>query len=77
MIAKKEQHEQEAKIFALRNEAGLQTLRAWLIDRREVINQLWPRTWGDELTRLQGEATQVVKLIRMIDEGPTIKPKVE
>ena len=77
MITKSEQHAQEVAVFLMRNEQGLQSLRAWLYGRRDQINRDWPGQVGDELVQLQGAAKEVAKLIRMIDIGPSIKPTVE
>lgn len=73
-IVKPEQHKNELDVFLCRNEGGIQAMRSWLYSRRERINTEWIGMVGDELTREQGEARLVAKLIRMIDDGPTIKP---
>ena len=77
MITKSEQYAQEVAVFVMRNEQGLQSLRAWLYNRRDQINRDWPGQVGDDLIRLQGAAKEVAKIIRMIDVGPAIKPTIE
>lgn len=72
-ISKRERHVQEMNVFQLRNEGGLQALRAWLYREQAEVNDKWPRALLDQLPRLQGEASICAKLIRMIDIGPTIK----
>lgn len=77
MITKPEQYAQETAIFLMRNESGLQNLRAWLYGRRDQINRDWPGQEGDDLIRLQGAAKEVARLIKMVDVGPTMKPTIE
>ena len=72
-IIKAEQHKSEMDIFLCRHEGGLQAMRSWLYARRDRINTEWTGMTGDDLVRKQGEALAVAKLIRMIDDGPTIK----
>ena len=75
-ITKPEQYANELAIFQLRYEQGLQAMREWLYRRRDQINREWPGIDQDlhTLTRLQGEARAVAKLIRLIDIGPAVKP---
>lgn len=77
MIVKPDQYAQEVKIFLCRHEAGLQALREWIMDRQAVINSAWPSKEDAELTRMQGEARLLEKLVKLMDVGPSIKPKVE
>ena len=72
-IIKAEQYKTETDIFLCRHEGGLQALRTWLFARRDRINTEWAGMTGDDLTREQGEARLVAKLIRMIDDGPTLR----
>ena len=72
MIAKKERHENELDIFQRRTEGGVIALRAWLYARRDEINATWFLAAGDELLQMQGEARQVARMIRLIDQGPKI-----
>ena len=72
-IIKAEQHKTETDIFLCRHEGGLQAMRDWLYARRDRINTEWTGMTGDDLVRKQGEALAIAKLIRMIDDGPTIK----
>ena len=74
MIAKAEQHEQEARIHACRSEAGLAAMYAWLCTRRDALNAKWPTAVGEELLQMQGEARVLAKQIRLIEQGPSIKP---
>ena len=73
MITKPEQHKLELAVFHMRNEGGLQNLRALLYMRRDQINRDWPGQEGEELIRLQGAAKEVAKLIKAIDVGPTVR----
>ncbi|MBT9176542.1 MAG: hypothetical protein DDT20_00861 [Firmicutes bacterium] len=73
MISKPERFEQEKTIFAQRMEPGLQALRAWAYDRLGEINLRWPHARGEDLTELQGSAQFVLKLIRLLDQGPSVK----
>lgn len=69
-----DRHEQEARIFTLRHEAGVQTVRDWLYTKRDYINRTWPQLPPDsELARVQGEARLVAHLIKIIDAGPSSK----
>jgi len=72
-MIKAEQYKTETNIFLCRHEPGVQALRAWLHARRDRINTEWVGMVGDELIREQGEARVVAKMIRLIDDGPTIK----
>ncbi len=72
-IAKQEEHDNLWAIYNHRHEAGIQALRQYLYARRERINTEWPNTEDEMLTRLQGEARAVVKLIGLIDVAPKIK----
>ena len=72
-VIKAEQHQQELNVFLCRNEGGVQAMRSWLYARRDRINTEWVGMVGDDLTREQGEARVISKLIKMIDDGPAIK----
>ena len=72
-IIKAEQHKTELDIFLCRNEGGLQAMRDWLYARRDRINTEWIGMVGDDLIREQGEARAVAKMIKLIDDGPSIK----
>ena len=63
----------ELSIFTLRSEPGLQEMRKWLFWKREDITDRWTELEGNDLLKLQGEARLVKKLIKMIDQGPTLK----
>ena len=72
-VVREDRHKLETAVFQMRNEGGLQALRALLYMRRDQINKIWTGRVGDELTRLQGAAQEVEALIRCIDKEPTIK----
>jgi hypothetical protein len=72
-IAGAERYKLEQQIFSCRTEAGLQKMREWLYDRRDGLNNKWPDLVGDDLASAQGEARAVNKMIKMLDQGPTIK----
>jgi len=72
-VVKEEQHKLELAVFQMRNEGGVQSLRALLYMRRDQINRDWPGQVGDDLVQLQGAAREVARLIKMIDVGPSIK----
>lgn len=71
-VSKSEQHEQERIIFATRADPGMQAMRSWLFARRDKLNADWPGMVDNDLTRLQGEARLVARLIKMIDFGPLV-----
>jgi hypothetical protein len=70
---KEAQHTQELEIFSYRAEAGLQVLKAWLYRERDRVNQSWPNLVAEDLSRAQGEAKCITRLIKLIEIGPTIK----
>lgn len=72
-INRQEQHEAEMKVFQLRHEIGMQSMRALLMLRRDEINKTWPDASGDALLKLQGEAQCVQKMLKVIEHGPAIK----
>ena len=63
----------ELAIFTLRGEPGLQEMRKRLFAYRDDIADKWTELEGNDLLRLQGEARVVKRLIKMVDQGPTIK----
>jgi hypothetical protein len=67
----------ELAIFTLRHEPGLQEIRTWLFWKRDDITDRWTELEGNDLLKLQGEARLVKKMIKMIDQGPTIIPRGE
>ena len=71
---KAEQYKNELDVFQCRHEAGIQALRSWLYARRDRINTEWPGMAGDDLIREQGEARAIHRILKLIDDGPTIKP---
>ena len=72
-ISKAEQYELEKTVFILRTEGGLQALRSWAYGRRDTLNAQWFNKSGDDLLQMQGEAQGIARIIKMIDDGPTIK----
>jgi hypothetical protein len=75
MISKEGKYDAEVAVHASRHEHGLGALRDWLYIRRDEINTNWPNIVGDELSTLQGEAKMVARLIKLIEQGPAIKPE--
>ena len=72
-ISKPERHANEVAVFLHRGDAGAQALRTWMYARRDELNEQWMDMVGEDLTRAQGEAKVVKRVIRLIDQGPTIK----
>jgi hypothetical protein len=72
-ITKEARYEHELAVHASRHEGGVRAVHAWLCGRRDEINVRWTGIEGDDLVKLQGEAACVVRLIRLIELGPTIK----
>ena len=72
-IVKQQRHENEIAVHTLRNEPGLQALRAWTHELRDEINGKWFHAVGDELLTLQGKARLLQAIIKMIDDGPAIR----
>lgn len=73
MTAHEERFKNEAAIFTLRAEAGVQEVRKWLYARRDDVTDRWTDLAGDDLVQLKGEARIIKRMIRMIDQGPTTK----
>lgn len=73
MIAHEDRHANEAAIFALRSEPGLQEMRKWLYWRRDDINDKWMDLEGNDLLKIQGESRGVKRMIKILDHGPTLK----
>ena len=72
MLSKEARHDQEHKIFQCRSEPGIQVFREWLYDEQGRVNSKWPSMTGEDLTRLQGEAGLLARLLKMIEKGPSI-----
>lgn len=72
-VTKQERHEQELNITRSRHEAGVIAVHKWLCRERDEINARWFDKSGEDLLRLQGEAKHVARLIRVVEQGPTIK----
>lgn len=76
MIAKQERYDLENAVFAARADIGADAIRRWLYMRRDEVNQKWPSAAGDELAQMQGEAKLIARMIKLIEQGPTIsQPK--
>ena len=73
MIAHEERSKNEAAIFTLRAEAGLQEMRKWLYAKRDDISDRWVDLAGDDLIQLKGEARIIRRMIKMIDQGPSTR----
>jgi hypothetical protein len=72
-VAKKEQQAAEQEIHQLRHEASTAAIHHWLVLREAELNRNWPDMAGEALTAMQGEARVVLRLKRIIEQGPTIK----
>ncbi len=72
-ISKQEQHGLEIAVFNQRGEAGLVKMREWLYDQQARVNREWPNAIGDEVLKLQGEAKLLQRIVKMLEQGPTIK----
>ena len=73
-ITKPERHANELAIFNQRHEGGVRATYDWLCARRDEINRQWVGMEGADLMKAQGEASLVARMIRMIEQGPSIKP---
>ena len=76
MVSKEERHKLELEIHAARHEAGTQAIRSVLYEMRDDLNRKWPGAADEDFPRLQGSARVVAILIKMIEQGPQIKPVV-
>ena len=72
-ITKQERHQQELDITRSRHEPGIIAVHKWLCRERDDITARWFDKSGEDLVRLQGEAKIIARLIRVIEQGPTIK----
>ncbi len=72
-VSKQARHTAELLVFGCRHEAGVHAMRDLLYLTRDEINTRWPNLEGEELSRLQGEAKMVARLINLIEQGPKIK----
>lgn len=72
-VAKQALHEAELDIFRCRTDEGVRAVRTWLFERTAEANRKWPGSTGEDLTRLQGEARLLTRLVEVIDRGPAIK----
>ena len=77
MNARHEQHELELAVHQHRADTGTQAIRSWLYARRNEINDKFPDAPEEELPRLKYEAKLVIRLIRLIEQGPRIKTTEE
>lgn len=67
VTSKPEQHEQEARIYQARGDAGVMAVREWLFREQGETNAKWVGMTGDDLVKLQGEAKIIARLIKVID----------
>lgn len=72
-VVKEEQQKLEQLIHDSARDPGVQHIRTWLFESRDLLNRSWPRMDGDKLTRAQGYAGTLNDLIRIIDEGPKLR----
>ena len=75
MNTKQARHDVELAVFASRHDGSAHALRDWLYIRRDEINSSWYAAFGDDLIRLQGEAKLISRLIKLIEQGPSIQPE--
>ena len=72
MIVKEERAKLENTIYQARFDPGLQAMRDWLYGRQNELNAKWHSMSGDDLIKLQGEASAVARQIKMLEKGPTV-----
>lgn len=72
-IVRQEEHDLQRTVFQSRHEGGLQAIRSLLYMRRDKLNAEWPNAAPEGLSRLQGQAKEVARLIALIDEGPKVR----
>jgi len=72
MIVKEERAKLENAIYQARFEAGLQAMRNWLYDRQVELNGKWHSMTGDDLIKLQGEASAIARQIKMLEKGSVV-----
>ena len=72
MIVKEERGKLENILFQARFEPGLQAMRDWLHVRQDELNAKWHGMAGDDLVKLQGEASSVARQLRMLEKGPSV-----
>lgn len=75
MIAKEAEHQLQMTVFTSRADRGVQAMLELLQTEQIKLNSQWPSKSGDDLTRAQGEAQQLTKLIKIITKGPTLQEK--
>lgn len=71
--AKAAQHELELELHRHSADVGVQAARNLLHLKRDALNARWMDASGEELLQKQGEAKAVRWLLKMIEDGPTIK----
>ena len=72
MIVKEERANLEHTIYQARFDVGLQAMRDWLYVRQNELNAKWHSMTGDDLVKLQGEASLVARQIKMLEKGPAV-----
>lgn len=73
---KQEQNALEQKLHRQRHDEGLQALHQWLYIQRARVNRYWMDATGDELLQYQGEARGIRRMIRLLEDGPTVKTQL-
>ena len=77
MIVKEERSNLEHTIYQARFDVGLQAMRDWLYGRQNELNAKWHSATGDDLIKLQGEASLVARQIKMLEKGPTVPQQIK
>ena len=77
MIVKEERAKLENTIYQARFDVGLQAMRDWLYGRQNELNAKWHGMTGDDLIKLQGEASSIARQIKMLEKGPTVPQQMK
>ena len=72
-IAQPEKHQVQHRIHRSRGDPGVLAIREWILLEQADANRRWVNLAGEELTKKQGEAVMLAKLLKTIDEIPLIK----
>jgi hypothetical protein len=72
-MAREAELELQQKVHRHRLDEGVRALRELVLMRIESVNNRWMDSSGDELLQYQGESRALRKMVRMIDDEPTIK----
>ena len=76
-MAREREQELLTALHRCRLDEGVRSLRELVLLRIDAVNAVWYNATGDELLQYQGEMRALRKMIRMIDDGPTIKGEPE